>query len=274
MNILITGSSGFIGGNLVSLLRGDHEVRGYDTKEHRDILSPRKLSWALQGCDAVVHLAALPGIPASLLDPVETFEVNVRGTLNVLEGAREMGVRRVLFASSAAPPVTPYGAYKAAGEAMCQAYCRSYGMETVCLRFTNVYGPGSHEKTSVVAEFCRAILSGDPVRIHGDGEQTRDFVYVEDICRGLERVLEAPGESISGKTFSLGSGVISTVNTVLRRLEDTHGEPIHRERLPGRGEARVGPTDLKPSWKAFKYHPVISLEEGLRRTYDYFKALM
>jgi len=206
---------------------------------------------------------------------VRSFHANVQGTFNVLEAARRSGVRRVLFASSAAAedPTSPYGAYKASGEHICRAYHSTYGLETVVLRFTNVYGPHSGHKTSVVAAFIRSILHGEPVTIHGTGEQGRDFVYVADVCRGIEQALAAPPERVAGRTFALGYGQQHSILFLLAQLETIHRAPVpsliqgavsDRSRSPS-------PIDLGPAQQAIGYTPAVSLLDGLHSTYQWFQ---
>ena len=227
--VLVTGGAGFIGVNLAPVLaelglttrcfddfstgrRADAERASYDEIVEGDILDLAALAEAARDCTHVVHLAAQAGVPASVADPVRDCELNVRGTLHALLAARDAGVQGFVMASSSAPlgeitppaheglvprPTSPYGASKLAGEAYCSAFAGSYGLPTVALRFSNVYGPYSYHKGSVVAAFCKAALAGDPLVVYGDGSQTRDFVYVERPLprhrRGGDRRRQRPG---------------------------------------------------------------------------------
>lgn len=196
-----------------------------------DILDEEAVLAATSGADVVVHLAANTGVEPSVKDPKADCRTNVLGTLNCLEAARAAGVRRFVFASSGAPvgeteppiheekvphPVSPYGASKLAGEGYCSAYARTFGIETVTLRFGNVYGPGSTHKTSVVAKFIRRALAGEPLEIYGDGEQTRDFLYVDDLLDAVMKAATALG--IGGHVFQIATGSETTVNELLAEL--------------------------------------------------------
>src|SRR5689334_11930630 len=221
---LVTGGCGFIGANLVPMLVGrGADVRildnfalagpdrvagtGADDVEG-DIRDRDAVSRAMDGVEAVIHLAAFGNVVDSIAEPHDNFDVNARGTLVVLDGAARAGVRRFVFASTggaligdASPPVdersvprpiSPYGASKLAGEGYCHAYRGSYGLETVALRFANVYGPRSEHKKGAVTAFIRRALGGEPLIIYGDGSASRDFLYVQDLCRGIVAALFHP----------------------------------------------------------------------------------
>ncbi|MEK9777274.1 MAG: NAD-dependent epimerase/dehydratase family protein, partial [Quisquiliibacterium sp.] len=191
-----------------------------------DIRDADFLTQCAQGMDSIVHLAANTGVGPSVEDPRLDMDSNVVGTFNALEAARQQGVKRFIFASSGAPageveppiheelpphPVSPYGASKLAGEGYCSAYFRSFGIDTVCLRFGNVYGPRSRKKSSVVAKFIRQALQGETCVIYGDGTQTRDFLYIDDLVRAVMLALEQP---VGGETFQIATGMESTVSEV------------------------------------------------------------
>lgn len=196
-----------------------------------DIRDTEACADAAKGADVIVHLAANTGVGPSVEDPRADMEANVAGTLNVLEAARQHNVRRFVFASSGAPvgeceppiheelpchPVSPYGASKLAGEGYCSAYYRSFGIETVALRFGNVYGPGSSHKNSVVAKFIRQALAGEPLEIYGDGNQTRDFIHIEDLVRAIW--LAATTDGIGGEIFQIATSSETTVNELAEQL--------------------------------------------------------
>lgn len=185
-----------------------------------------------EGCEAIVHLAANTGVGPSVDDPRLDMEVNVGGTFNVLESARINGVSKVVFASSGAPlgeveppiheelaphPVSPYGASKLAGEGYCSAYHKTFGIDTVALRFGNVYGPGSGKKSSVVAKFIRQALEGEPCVIYGSGQQTRDFIFIDDLVDAIIFALEQP---VGGETFQIATGREHSVAEVAGALQE------------------------------------------------------
>ena len=210
---------------------------------------PRRLARAARDCRYVVHLAAQPGVPQSVADPIGTSEVNVRGTLNALLAGRDAQVDGFVFASSNAPlgdidqpanenmparPKSPYGASKLAGEGYCSAFHGSYGLPTVALRFTNVYGPYSYHKGSVVASFCKQVGAGQPLVVYGDGSQTRDFLYVGDLCEGIAAALTC---GKGGVVTHLGSGVETPVIDVAKSVIDKFGGDVD-DRAPSRARRR------------------------------------
>ncbi|WP_041522443.1 NAD-dependent epimerase/dehydratase family protein [Gilvimarinus agarilyticus] len=191
-----------------------------------DIRDENAVNIAAKGVSAIVHLAANTGVGPSVENPRLDMECNVIGTFNVLEGARLNGVEKFVFASSGAPageveppiheelpphPVSPYGSSKLAGEGYCSSYYRTFGVKTICLRFGNVYGPRSKNKASVVAKFIKQAIAGETCMIYGDGNQTRDFIYIQDLVRAVELALES---SFGGETFQVASGRERTVGEV------------------------------------------------------------
>ncbi len=255
-----------------------------------DLGDASALRAAARGADVVVHLAANTGVHQSVEAPGADCEVNVIGTLNCLEAARATGVGRFVFASSGAPlgncepplhedkaprPLSPYGASKLAGEGYCSAYYGSFGLETAALRFGNVYGPGSDHKQSVVAKFIRRALEGEPLEIYGDGTQTRDFIYIDDIVEALCRAAATPG--IGGDLFQIASSRERTVNEVAnaiaRLVEPYIGRSIvirHTEPLPF--EVKRNYSDTSKARRVLGFEARTPFETGLARTLDYFVA--
>jgi UDP-glucose 4-epimerase len=239
--------------------------------------------------DCIVHLAANTGVAPSVENPRLDMECNVLGTLNMLEAARMHGVRKFIFASSGAPvgeieppiheevaphPVSPYGASKLAGEGYCSAYYRTFGIGTVCLRFGNVYGPRSKKKSSVVAKFIRQAMSGEPCVIYGDGTQTRDFIYIDDL---LQAILLSMEREVNGETFQIATGMEHTVGEVAQvisnalngrglRMEITHDAP----RL---GDVKRNYADTRKAEKMLGWRARMSINQGIERTIDYFLNL-
>jgi UDP-glucose 4-epimerase len=206
------------------------------------------------------------------------------GTFNVLEAARKSGVKRVVFASSNAaagqqsPPVnemgvprpaSPYRASKLAAEGYCSAYSEAYGLETVALRFANAYGPHSTHKTSVIARFLSLALRNEPISIYGDGSQTRDFVYVEDLCRAIRLALD--GEGVQSGVYQIGTGVETSVNDLVATLEEVLGKTLEKKSLPvRRGEVQRMFLDITKARTLLGYEPGVSLREGLEETCQWF----
>ena len=304
--ILVTGGAGFIGSHVSSLLagRGDR-VRILDDLsvgrlEYADGV-PREIvrapladgdavRTAVDGVDAVVHLAARSGIPDSVADPLGTFAVNVDQTLRLLDAARVAGTRRFVFASSNAAtgdheppadetdlahPLTPYGASKLAGEAFGQAYAATYGLAACSLRFSNAYGPYSLHKKSVVAAWVRAALRGDAITIHGDGQQTRDFVYAEDLAAAVVATLDAGEDAIAGEVFQAGTAVETTVNQLAEALGAAVGRPLEiRHEAARPGDIRRNVSRIDKAARVLGYRPAVSLGEGLRRTARWFEQAL
>ena len=245
---------------------------------------------AVAGVDAVVHLAARAGIPDSVSDPLGTFEVNVAQTLGLLDASRRAGVRRFVFASSNAAagdheppadetdlphPLSPYGASKLAGEAYCQAYAATYGIAACALRFSNAYGPYSLHKKSVVAAWLRAALGGEPVTIHGDGEQTRDFVFSGDLAAAVVAALDAPEDVVAGELFQVGTGRETTINELAAAIGAAVGRPleiVHEETRAGDVRRNVSRVDKAAA--RLGYRASVALDEGLARTARWFETAL
>jgi UDP-glucose 4-epimerase len=300
--VLVTGGAGFIGVNLAPVLRArgfstrcfdnlttgrrEDAVRaGYDDIVEGDVLDLDDLQRAAGDCDYVVHLAAQPGVPASVEDPIGTSEVNVRGTLNALVAARDAQAAGFVFASSNAPlgdidrpgnehmparPKSPYGASKLAGEGYCSAFHGSYGLPTVALRFTNVYGPYSYHKGSVVATYCKAASAGQPLVVYGDGSQTRDFIYVGDLCDGIVAALTC---GKGGVVTHIGSGVATPVIDLAKQVIDKYGTGLAVEHRPERvGDVQRNSADVSGARDLLGFTAKTSLDAGLTETIAWFKS--
>ena len=302
MKILVTGGAGFIGANFVRVaLASRHEVTVLDDLSVGDrryieelplrlvrgsILDERLMVEEVGRHDAVVHLAAQTGVPKSLLNPRGDCQLNVSGTLNLLEACRaaQQGGRgpRFVFASSNAPlgrqtppatedkaplPVSPYGASKLAGEGYCLAYHGSWGVGTVALRFGNVYGPFSAHKTSVIAKFFDDLATAGSIVIDGDGLQTRDFIYSEDLARALLAAVES---KVEGEVFQISAGTETSIKALSELIEKVVGEKIKSTRGAVRaGDVRRNYSLITKAERVLGWKPQVGLEEGLRRTYNW-----
>lgn len=296
--ILVTGGAGFVGANLVRLLLAEgYRVRVLDNlsagrREYLDgldlellvgdILDGGAVERAVNGAAAVVHLAAQTGVPGSLQDPHRDCEVNVVGTLNLLEAARHAGVRRFVFASSNAPlgrqrppatedkaplPISPYGASKLAGEGYCLAYHGSWGLGTVVLRFANLYGPYSAHKNSVVAKFFKDIVATGHITIDGDGQQTRDFIYVGDLCRA---VLLALRSDVSGEVFQIATGIETSIAQLAALVQEVAGRDVDVEYGPPRqGDIRKNYSAIGKVHEMLGWEPQFGLRQGLEQTWGW-----
>lgn len=253
-----------------------------------DIRDAQAAVAACAGADIIVHLAANTGVAPSVENPRMDAEVNIFGTLNYLEAARANGTGRFVLASSGAPlagneppltetmaprPLSPYGASKLAGEGYLSAYHGSFGVAGVALRFGNVYGPGSAHKESVVARFIKRALAGEVLEIYGDGQQTRDFVYIEDLVEAIHRAATVPG--IGGEVFQIATNRESTVQEITDMVAAVVGERTGRPVQVRHGEERVGDarrnfSDVSKARRLLGYSPETDLRAGIARTLDYF----
>jgi UDP-glucose 4-epimerase len=302
--VLVTGGAGFIGSNLVAALleRGD-EVRVLDNFStgsranlaslgrevevvEGDLRSYERVHTAVRGTEVVFHQGALGSVPRSVQDPLSSTAVNVEGTLNVLLAARDEGIRRVVAASSSsvygdggsfprvetqAPnPISPYAVAKLAAERFCVSFTRVYGIETVALRYFNVFGPRqdpSSQYAAVVPRFIRAIADGRSVTVHGDGEQSRDFTYVENVVAANLAAADADGAN--GKIFNVAAGAPNSVNTLVDTIGRLLGKDVVREHAPPRaGDIRDSFADVSAARAVLGWTPTIDFEDGLRRTID------
>ena len=253
-----------------------------------DILDPGAVGRVLTGADVVIHLAANTGVPQSVADPVQDCRTNVMGVLNMLEGCRTAGVGRFVFASSGAPlgvqtpplneemaprPASPYGASKLAGEGYCSAYYHCYGIETVALRFGNVYGEGSGKKGSVVAKFIKQALAGERLEIYGDGSQTRDFIHISDLVQAIDRASVVPG--IGGEVFQIASASETTVAEITEALLavlESQGvaRPEVYNGATRNGDVARNFSDTSKARRMLDWTPTVVLEDGLRQTVRFF----
>lgn len=308
MRYLVTGGAGFIGSNLVDeLVRRGHEVVVLDdlsSGNEANLAGVRKqidfrkgsitdleaLNSACRGADFVIHLAARTSVPKSVKDPLETNFVNVDGTLNVLVAARDAKAKRFVFAASSAAygetpalpkvesmqpePISPYGVTKYVGELYAQVFGRVYGLENACIRYFNVFGPRqdpSSQYSGVLSRFMLAVIQGEQPVVFGDGEQTRDFTYVANVVDETLRACEA--KNASGMVFNGGTGVRVTLNEVLKQLGKITGKQIQAQYDPPRdGDIRDSQADISLARKVLGYEPMVYFEEGLKRTWDWYKS--
>ena len=240
-----------------------------------------------EGMDITVHLAANTGVAPSVENPRKDMESNVIGTFNMLEAARQKNVGRFIFASSGAPigeveppiheekaphPVSPYGASKLAGEGYCSAYYRTFGIKTIALRFGNVYGPLSKHKNSVVAKFFKRALNGEPLEIYGDGSQTRDFIYIDDL---IQAVLLAAQADFGGEAFQIATHKETTVREIAKSIKKLVEDRTLKKVDILFGESRLGDvkrnfSDISKARQLLKFEPAFDLEMGLRETLLYY----
>jgi UDP-glucose 4-epimerase len=254
-----------------------------------DILDETLVLQTLKDVDVVVHLAANTGVGPSVEDPRSDCLTNVIGTFNLLEAARSAQVKRLVFASSGAPvgeanppiheelaphPVSPYGASKLAGEGYCSAYYRTFGLEAVALRFGNVYGPGSTHKGSVVAKFIRQAFAGETLEIYGDGTQTRDFVYVDDLIKAIWQAATVPG--VGGEVFQIATNRETTLHELTELLVEELGNAGVKDVLVRHASSRLGDvqhnfSDTTKALNVLDWQAKTSLKNGVRNTIRFFQ---
>jgi UDP-glucose 4-epimerase len=305
---LVTGAAGFIGRSIAAaLLKRGESVRGIDNfitgKRSNlagldgvefiegDLTNPADCARACEGVQVIFHEAALASVPRSVADPASTNLHCVTATLNVLVAAREAGVRRVVYAGSSSAygdtptlpkhegmlpkPISPYAVAKLAGEHYMQAFSRVYGLETVTLRYFNVFGPfqdPTSHYSGVLAIFCRKMLAAEQPTIYGDGEQSRDFTYIDNVVHGNLLAAEAPAEKVAGRMMNLATGTRITLNDtfrILRELTGFSGEPAYAE--PRSGDIRDSLADIGLAGELLGYKPVVDFREGIKRTVDWYR---
>ena len=306
---LVTGAAGFIGRSIsAALLNRGESVRGIDNfitgKRANlaglesmefiegDLADPAVCAKACAGVEIVFHEAALASVPRSIADPAATNRNCVDATLNVLIAARAAGVRRVIYAGSSSVygdtptlpkredmlpnPISPYAVAKLAGEHYLRSFTRVYGLETVTLRYFNVFGPfqdPTSHYSGVLAIFCRKLLAGEQPTIYGDGEQSRDFTFVENVVSANLLAASAPVEKVSGKMMNVATGSAITLNRVfeiLRELTGYSGNPAYAD--PRSGDIRHSLADISRARELLGYTPLVDFHEGLRRTVDWYRT--
>lgn len=307
---LITGGGGFIGSNLARfVLDKGHNVVVLDnfstgkrenlaeildriTLIEGDIRDRDILRRAMDGCTAVFHEAALGSVPRSVEDPVTSHDVNVNGTVNVLETARELGVRRIVFAASSSAygeqpespkyekmppmPISPYAANKVSCEAYMQAYAAAFGMETVSLRYFNVFGPrqdpfGAY--AAVIPAFVSRLLKKERPVVFGDGEQTRDFCFIENVCTANWLAVQAPAENCDGRPVNIACHAAVSLNQILAKLRALMNVDIEADYRPVRaGDVRHSLADIALAKSKIAYEPLVYFDEGLERSIDWYRA--
>ena len=304
---LVTGGAGFIGSHLSEeLVRRGHRVRVADSLvtgkrsnlDHisgidflqGDLAEPDFARRAVDGCEFVLHQAAIPSVPRSVKDPLTSNRANVDGTLNVLIASRDAGVKRLVFAGSSSAygdtptlpkhekmptnPLSPYALQKVIGEEYLRLFTRLYGLETVAIRYFNVFGP-RQDPTSpysgVISVFATALLEHRSPTIFGDGEQTRDFTYVANVVDGVFRACEAPGAS--GEVINVATGDRISLNQLfeaMRKLVGADVRPTYAEPRPG--DVHDSQADITKARELLGYEPIVGFEEGLRRTVDWYRT--
>ena len=306
---LITGVAGFIGSNIArELIRRGEQVRGIDnfstgkrqnlddlsSIEFReaDIVDLASIRDACEGVDYVIHQAAIPSVPRSVQDPITSNVANVDGTLNVLVAARDAKVKRVVYASSsslygdvptlpkredmAPSPISPYAVSKLTGEYYMRSFYRVYGLETVSLRYFNVFGP-HQDPTSmysgVLAVFISRMLKGEPVTIHGDGEQSRDFTYIDNVVSANLLSCHAPAAEAAGRYLNVATNHRITLNQTFETLKELTGYSGNPKYGPDRsGDVKHSLADISLAAKHLGYKPLVNFEEGLKRTVYWYRT--
>jgi len=309
MKYLVTGGAGFIGSAVVRrVLKEGAEVVVLDdfstgkqanlaglegplTVVKGSITSADDVRKAMSGCDGVFHLAAVASVQRSLDDPMTCHQVNVTGALQILQVAKELGLRRAVFSSSAATygdldafpliesfegmPISPYGMHKLFNEYYARLYANSEWLETVCLRYFNVFGPRQDpngEYAAVVPKFVTAALEGRRPKVFGDGLQSRDFLFVEDVAEANWRAMNAPGAS--GQTFNVCAGNEASLLDLIQALSEATGRTVQPEFLPARsGDIRRSVGNPSAALRVLGFKAQVSLAQGLGRTLDYFKGI-
>jgi UDP-glucose 4-epimerase len=306
---LITGIAGFIGSSLARAVLGQgDEVRGIDNLStgkrenlaeilnridfrEADLLDMGAVQSACQGVDYVFHEGAIPSVPKSVLDPLGSNRANVDATVNVLVAARDAKVKRVVYAASSSAygdtptlpkhedmkpnPISPYAVAKLASEHYMASFYRCYGLETVCLRYFNIFGPRqdpSSPYSGVLAKFITQMLKGEQPTINGDGEQSRDFTFIDNVVEANLLACKRPAEEVAGKVFNVATGQRIDLNetfNLLKKITGYKGEVKHGQERAG--DVKHSLADLSRAEKHLGYKPKVNFEEGLRRTVDWYR---
>lgn len=308
MKALVTGGAGFIGSHLVEALlkRGDR-VRVFDNLStgqkanlklferkadffRGDLRNPKDLAHAVRGIDVIFHQAALRSVPRSVDDPLSTHEVNSTGTLLLLQAARKARVKRVVYASSSslygdnhvypqtesmrAAPLSPYAVAKLTGEYYCRVFAQTFGVETVALRYFNVFGPRQMPESmyaAVIPKFMQSLQNSEPLDVHWDGKQSRDFTYIDNVVEA--NILAATKPGVSGEYFNIACGQNHSLLDIIRELELASGLKAKRRHHPMRaGDVRKTWADISKARRLLGYKPRVDLREGIRRTWDWFNG--
>src|SRR5271157_1370302 len=307
MRYLVTGGAGFIGSNTVDeLVRRGHsvvvlddlssgkeenlaEIRSKITFVKGSVTDIESVQKAMHQAEYVIHLAARTSVPRSVKDPLDTNRINVEGTLNVLVAARDNKVKRVVFAASSSAygetptlpktedmlpsPISPYGVSKYVGELYAQTFGRCYGLENVCLRYFNIFGPRQDPDSpysGVLSRFSTAFLDSTPPVVFGDGEQTRDFTYVDNAVQANLLACEAPGAS--GGVFNIGTGSRISLNQTLEYFRRVSGKKLEAKYEPPReGDIRDSQADIALAREVLGYEPTVGFEEGLEKTFAWYR---
>jgi nucleoside-diphosphate-sugar epimerase len=300
---LVTGGAGFIGSNIVeALVKQDKTVRVLDNfstgkRENitpfmdkidlveGDVRSYHTVRDAVHGVDFILHQAALPSVPRSIKDPITTNEVNVAGTLNILNAAKDAGVRKVVFASSSSiygdlegllktedmlpKPLSPYAVSKLAGEKYCQVFTKLYGLATVCLRYFNVFGPRqdpNSQYSAVIPKFIAAMKKGLAPVVYGDGEQSRDFTFVENVVSANLLACETQADQISGEVFNIACGHQITLNMLIQRLNELLKQNIQPRYVDERrGDVKHSLANISKARAGLGYKVKVDFNEGLKK---------
>lgn len=304
---LVTGGAGFIGSHLLEeLVRRGEQVRVVDNlstgKRHNishlphiefiegDLADPAVAKRAVADVEYVLHQAAIPSVPRSVQDPVTSNRANIDASLNILVAARDAGVRRLVYAGSSSAygdtptlpkvetmptaPLSPYALQKLVAEQYCQMFTRLYGLETVTIRYFNVFGPRqdpSSPYSGVISLFISALCEGRQPRIYGDGEHTRDFTYVANVVDGVLRACEAKGAN--GEVINVATGCRISLNQLFRTVRDLTGasvEPVHDDPRPG--DVKDSQADITKARRILGYEPTVTFEEGLNRTVAWYRS--
>lgn len=309
-SVLVTGGAGFIGSHLVRHLIAEgarvrvldnlstgscsrlSELKSLIDFHEGDMRDPTACRKACKGADIVFHLAAYVSVPGSMRDPVHADSINIGGTLNMLLASRDSRVRRFIFSSSAAVygesqslplkedgpavPISPYGVQKLYGEQTAYVFHRQFGIETISLRYFNVYGPGQNPNSdyaAVIPRFTSRLIEGIPPIIYGDGRQTRDFLYVEDVARANLAAANAAG--ISGRVYNVASGRVSSLNQLFNGMRAVIGSDLEPEYGPEReGDIKHSSADVSRAHADLGFSAAVGIEEGVSRTVDYFRTII